>query len=68
MTNLSDTEGKMQAVMDALVQVYPGCAICLMVAPFGAAPDRRVNYIGNANRADMMAMMEEVIQRWKNLQ
>lgn len=55
----------MQRTMEALVQVFPGCAVVLLVAPFGAPPGARVNYIGNGKREDIVTMMKEVIARFE---
>jgi hypothetical protein len=35
----------------------------LLIAKFGEIEDGKVNYISNANRSDMIAMMKEYIAR-----
>lgn len=55
----------MQAAMRALVQAFPMCGIVLLVAPFDAPPDARVNYISNGQRTDIVTMMKEVVARFE---
>lgn len=38
-------------------------AFALLIAPFGADPNGRVNYISNAERADMLKMMRTYIDQ-----
>lgn len=40
-------------------------AFAVLMSPFGAADNGRVNYISNASRSDMMKMMDELLKRWK---
>jgi hypothetical protein len=40
-----------------------GLAFCLLVCRFGDIKEGRVNYISNANRPDMLAMMAEYLAR-----
>lgn len=40
-------------------------AFVLMCCPFGAGNDGRVNYISNANRADVVTMMKHQIKRFE---
>lgn len=37
----------------------------LLTFPFNGAPGNRVNYISNANRADVVAALEEIVARFK---
>lgn len=55
----------MRATMQALERVFPGCAIVLLVAPFDGPKDARVNYIGNADRTELLALMKEVVARFE---
>jgi hypothetical protein len=49
----------------AVEAILPGHAIALVAAPFGAAPGRRANYVGNGDRADIRALLKEVLARWE---
>jgi hypothetical protein len=53
------------AVMDALVQAFPGCAITLLVAPYNAPEGSRTNYASTGSRADMIAGMKEIVARFE---
>jgi hypothetical protein len=53
----------MVQAIKAVEAILPGCAIALVVAPFGAAPGRRANYIGNGERSDIRALLKEVLAR-----
>lgn len=55
----------MQAVMERLVGVFPGCAVAVLVAPFDAPKDARVNWVSNGKREDMLVMMKELIARFE---
>lgn len=59
------TEAAMAAAMQALEQVFPGCAIVLLVAPFGAPKGARVNYVSNGQRDEIVTLMKEVIGRFE---
>ena len=37
----------------------------LLMFPFGEGPKGRINYIGNADRGDMLAALKELIERWE---
>ena len=37
----------------------------LLAFPFGAEPGRRVNYASNAERADMLAALKEIVARFE---
>jgi hypothetical protein len=52
-------------VRDLKKKRFPGCAVALLVAPFGAPAGARINYIGNGQRDDMRVMMKEVVARWE---
>lgn len=51
----------MNAVMKALCGLFPGSGVALLVFAFGDA--KRMNFISNAERADMIAAMKEFIAR-----
>ncbi len=59
----------MNAIAQALDELLNGDArpklfgFCLLVFPFGEAPEGRINYICNAERSDMIASMKEFIAR-----
>lgn len=55
----------MVQAIKAVEAILPGCAVALVVAPLGAAPGRRANYIGNGKRDDIRVMLKEVIARWE---
>ncbi len=55
----------MQGTMAGLEQLFPGCALVLLVAPFGAPPDARVNYVSNGQRDDIVVMLKEVVGRFE---
>ena len=54
-----------QETMRGLIKIFPGCAITLIVAPFDAPPDQRTNYVSNADRADMLVLLKEVVARFE---
>ena len=56
---------RMSAAMRQLEAAFPGCAIVLVVAPFGAAPGNCANYIGNGKRDDIRVLLKEVVARWE---
>lgn len=59
---MSDTEELLRRIMRALETGLPGNAFVLLVAPFDAPePERTLNYIGNTERPDMVAMLREAI-------
>ncbi len=62
---MSDTAKAMQATMSALVEMFPGCAITLLISPFNAPEGARTNYVSNANRADMLTAMKEIVARFE---
>lgn len=55
----------MRAAVEALGKVFPGCAVVLLVAPFGAPPNARVNYASNARREDISVLLREVVGRFE---
>lgn len=55
----------LQGTMAGLEHLFPGCAVVLLVAPFGAAPDARVNYVSNGKREDIVVMLKEVVARFE---
>lgn len=65
MTDLRDTTALMQSTMSGLVKIFPGCAVTLLVAPFNASQGSRVNYVSNAERADMLTALKELVARFE---
>ena len=61
----TETEMRLQIIMEELVKAIPDQVIILFIAPFGSHLGNRVNYISNANRDDMKVMMKEIIARWE---
>jgi hypothetical protein len=61
----SDATDTLRAVMRALEDLLPGCAITLLIAPFDAKEGARTNYISNGRRADMLVALKEVIARFE---
>ncbi|WP_322046094.1 hypothetical protein [Paraburkholderia sp. J67] len=55
----TDLRGTMNGVGDMLGSVFEGRGFALLVFDFG--PDRMMNYISNAKRADMLTAMREFI-------
>lgn len=55
----------MQAAMEGLTKIFAKCGIVLLVAPFDAPKGARVNYVSNADRQEMIAMMKEAIARFE---
>lgn len=55
----------MRNAMKQMEQLFPGCALVLLVAPFEAPAGARVNYIGNGKRDDIRVMMREVVARFE---
>lgn len=53
----------MNALAEGIDQVLGGVAFALLVFEHGKTDGGRVNYIGNANREDMIAAMREFIAR-----
>lgn len=58
---------QMNAIMQALTEVFPGYGVSLMVFDMGK-PDEprksgRINYICNADRASMLLALKEFIAR-----
>lgn len=62
---MSDTGKAMQETMRALVDLFPGCAITLLISPFNAPEGARTNYVSNANRADMLVALKEIVARFE---
>lgn len=59
----TDPSALLQGSMRGLEGIFPGCAITLLIAPFEAPPGARVNYVSNAKRPDMIAMLKEITAR-----
>ena len=53
----------MNTLISVLSDMLPGCAVTLLIAPFNQITDGRVNYISNANRDDVRAMLKEFLAR-----
>jgi hypothetical protein len=51
----------MEAIMKALAELFPGMGITLMI--FDLGDKGRMNYVSNADRADMLIAMKEFIAR-----
>lgn len=51
----------MEAIMKALAELFPGMGIALMIFDFG--DKGQLNYISNAERADVIAALKEFIAR-----
>lgn len=72
----SDVRKKMNDLAGKLDEMFNGplrglnrkWGFALLVFPFGGSDgeERRMNYIGNANRAQMLVAMKELVQRWEN--
>ncbi len=52
-------------VMGVLVKAFPGCAITLLISPFSAPEGARTHYVSNANRADMLVALKEIVARFE---
>ena len=61
MSKQARTEAALRAAMGALTEGFPDCAVMLLVAPFNGPPGQRTSYISNGSRADIQALMKEVI-------
>lgn len=59
------TTAYLQAAMQGLTTIFAKCGIVLLVAPVGAPKGARVNYVSNCDRAEMIAMMKEVVARFE---
>jgi predicted component of type VI protein secretion system len=68
---MKDTEALLQSVAAGLDKVFenrPGdktIGFALFVFPFGAPKGARTNYVSNAERADMVAALKEVLARFE---
>ena len=62
---MSDAAEAMQKTMQALVNLFPNCAITLLIAPTNAPEGARTNYVSNANRADMLSALKEIVARFE---
>jgi hypothetical protein len=51
--------------MQGLERIFPGCALVLLVAPFGGPPGARTNYVSNAKRGDITVFLREVLARFE---
>ena len=61
-----DGDARMVQAIKAVEAILPGYAVVLVVAPFGAAPLRRANYISNGARADIRATIKEILDQWED--
>ncbi len=60
-------KNKMQQIAkDIKSQLPEGMGFALLAFDFGNKPDRRVNYVSNANREDIVKVMKEWIQKTEN--
>jgi hypothetical protein len=63
----------LQAVAQALDEFFnpdldnKRVAFALLIAPFEGAQGGRVNYVANADRKDVMKILEELLARWKGM-
>lgn len=48
-------------VMKSLEEIFPDCALALIIAPFKSPPGARANWASNANRQDMIALLKEMV-------
>jgi hypothetical protein len=55
----------MQVTREYLTEIFAKCGIVLLVVPIDAPEGARVNYVSNADRPEMIAMMKEVIARFE---
>lgn len=61
-----ETAPKMTAVLEALLQGFPGCDVTLFVAERAATEGRelpRFNYISSAERPDMLAVLKAFVAK-----
>ena len=65
MGDAQETSHRLQLAMQAMEKVFPGCAVVLIVAPFGGPAGQRANYIGNGHRDDIRVLLKEVVARWE---
>lgn len=51
----------MNKLAQVLKDIFPNDGFCLLVFAFDDEPGKRMNYISNANREDMITAMKELI-------
>lgn len=62
--NTFATAAVLQSTMKGLTKIFPLCHITLLVAPYSADGTRApVNYVSTADRDDMIAVMQEFVDR-----
>lgn len=67
----AETEQMLQGVASGLDKIFgnkPGdknIGFCLLVFPFGGPEGARTNYVSNAERADIIAMLKEITARFE---
>lgn len=57
------TKQRLQAAMTGLEEIFPGCALVLMVTPFDKP--KGINYVSNGTRESVQAALRELLARWE---
>lgn len=71
MSGRDETTHMMQAIAKGVDRILNGedqpkrNAFVLLVMPFNGPPGARTNYVSNADRDDIVAMMKEVVDRFE---
>lgn len=52
---------RMVAAMQGLERAFPGCAVALVVVPFGSKPGRSANWVSNADQVQMLALLKTLV-------
>jgi hypothetical protein len=65
MSETGTTSAALRGVMKWLVNVFPDCAITLLVSPLNAQEGVRTNYISNGRREDMIVALKEIVARFE---
>jgi hypothetical protein len=55
----------MNALAETITEVMPGLSFALLVFDFGGEEGKRMIYISNAHRADMLAALRELVVRFE---
>jgi len=59
-----DTKERMQLLARSIdAQLPEGFGFCLLVFPFGEPDGKRLNYVSNAARTDVLSVMKEFLIR-----
>jgi hypothetical protein len=59
------TAERMRTTMQGLEQIFPDCALVLLVAPLNGPAGARTNYVSNAKRGDIAVFLREVLARFE---